>query len=340
LAQAQAWVKANVPGLPASVVEQACKEGTLSLYSLIPPGIAKVNKKFESDIGCVKVNAFQASGGALAERFQQEQEAGKHNADVIQNFSVAFLDEAASKGWLAKYTPPNAGNVPSQWAHAGYWYGIGLDPMGVFWNTKAVSSDQQQRLSSIKTWDQLLGIPGLSGKTGVVDIQSGGTAQLPLYFLQEKYGLDFWSQLASQYKPTIFDSITPLTQRLASGSVAVALDAETTVPGDALDKGAPLQWVYPSPTVGVPQMLGVVNQAPHEAAAQLYMAWSLSKEGLAEWSSDNLLAPINDATPDNRSFAKASWFVNPKSSTYYNADWSAINNALPDLTTKFKSIFK
>jgi ABC-type Fe3+ transport system substrate-binding protein len=186
----------------------------------------------------------------------------------------------------------------------------------------------------------MFGIDGLKGKTGVVDIQSGGTAQLPLYFLQEKYGLQFWDEMEKQYHPTIFDSITPLTQRLASGNVAVALDAETTVPGDALAKGAPLQWVYPSPTVGVPQMLGVVAHAPHMAAAQLYLSWSLSKLGLAEWSSDNLLAPINDTTPDNRSFAKDPWFTNPKSSTYYDADWAKINTALPDLTTKFKSTFK
>jgi ABC-type Fe3+ transport system substrate-binding protein len=339
-AKAKAWVAKNIPGFSASVVEQACKEGKLSLYSLIPPGIAKVNASFESDIGCVKVDAFQASGGALAERFSQEQSAGKHSADVIQNFSVGFLNDAASKGWLEKYTPPNAKNVPSRWSNPSYWYGIGLDPMGVFWNTRAVSGAQQKQLSSIKTWDQLLDIDGLAGKTGVVDIQSGGTAQLPLYFLQDKYGLDYWTKLAAQFKPTVFDSITPLTQRLASGNIAVALDGETTVPGDALAKGAPLQWVYPSPAVGVPQMLGIAGGAPHQAAAQLYMAWSLSQAGLTDWSSFNLLAPISGDVKDNRPFAQKPWFTNPDGSTYYDADWAQINKDLPDLTKTFNKTFK
>ncbi|WP_213453203.1 extracellular solute-binding protein [Rhizomonospora bruguierae] len=340
VAAAKAWVEKNVPELPADVVDRACAEGVLSLYSLIPPGIKKVNEAFQKDIPCVKVEAFQASGGALAERFTQEQQSGKHQADVIQNFSVAFLDGAADKGFLEKYTPPNADNVPARWSRPGFWYGIGLDPMGVFWNTKAVSAAQQQQLSSIKTWDQLLTVEGLAGKAGIVDIKAGGTAQLPLYFLQDKYGIEYWQKLEAQFDPVVFDSITPLTQRLAAGSIAVGLDAESTVPGDALQKGAPLQWVYPQPAVGVPQMLGVAAGAPHMAAAQLYMAWSLSKTGLAKWSSANLLAPVSDSIPDERPFVTEDWFESPPGDAYYDADWPAIEKALPELTTTFTNTFK
>ena len=119
VAAAQAWVEENIPEFPSELVEQACSEGVLSLYALIPPGIQKVNEAFQEDIPCVSVEAFQASGGALAERFTQEQQSGKNMADVIQNFSVAFLDEAAAKGFLENHTPPNASNVPEQWTHPG-----------------------------------------------------------------------------------------------------------------------------------------------------------------------------------------------------------------------------
>jgi len=340
VAAAQAWVEENIPEFPSELVEQACSEGVLSLYALIPPGIQKVNEAFQEDIPCVSVEAFQASGGALAERFTQEQQSGKNMADVIQNFSVAFLDEAAAKGFLENHTPPNASNVPEQWTHPGYWYGIGLTPMGVFWNTYVVSEAQKQQLCAVETWDQLLDVPGLSGNAGIVDLKAGGTAQLPLYFLQDEYGIEYWEKLEDQFDPVVFDSITPLVQRLSSGSIAVGLEIETTVAGDAWEKGAPLQWVYPTPAVGVPQMLAIAADAPHPAAAKLYMAWSLSEPGLTIWSSANMLAPISEDIPDERPFANEDWFDSPSSDTYYNADWEAIGAELPDLTARFEEIFK
>jgi iron(III) transport system substrate-binding protein len=321
------------PGLPPTVVDAACKDGTVMLYSLVFRGeLQDLAARFHKRFPCLTVRTFVGSGGVLAQRYMSEYQAGAYVADVWMNSSPVYGDDLAQKGLLLNWTPPNAARVPALWKREGAWYAVGLAHIGVAWNTDGLTAEQTKFLDGLTRWDQLPMAP-FKGSAGMVDIRAGGTTQLPYYTFEKEYGADFMAKLAA-LKPTVFNAINPLAERLANGEFdfGLAVTADTAIATQWL-KGAPLRWKFLEPGLAVPYFVGVAAKAPHPDAAKLFIAWSLSREGQGIWVSNTGLAPVDKDIPDERKFAHEPWYKLP--TTYYAADWNAISKSLPTDTNRF-----
>lgn len=324
--------------LPADLVQAACKEGKITLYSLIFGGkAASTHPKFHERFPCINVEVFSASGGALSQRYTSEVQAGSRNADLVMNSSPIAGDRMARAGMYLQWTPPTASFIPQQWQKSGYWYAVGLTYLGAAWNTQEISADDKAWIDKATTWKDILASP-FKDRMAMVDLRAGGTTQLAYYYFKEAFGPDGWKQLADRH-PTMFNGINPLADRLAAGEFAFVPHATVdTAMAARWSKGAPLQWKFPEPGLAVPYFLGIATNAPHPNAAKLFLAWSLTPEGQSAWVSESGLAPVSDKATDSRPFAKEAWYKLPHE--IYPADWSKIEETIGSLTEDFRATFR
>ena len=337
LATARQSTSQIAPDLPATLVDAACQEGTVMLYTLVFRGdLEGLAAQFHARFPCLTLKTFVGSGGVLAERFISEYQAGSYVADVWMNSSPVYGDDLAAKGMLLNWTPPDAARVPAIWKHEGAWYSVGLAHIGVAWNTDDLTADQTKWLDGLTRWDQLPSAP-FQGSAALVDIRAGGTTQLPYYMFETQYGPGFMTKLAA-LKPTVFNAINPLADRLGTGefSLGLAVTADTAIATQWL-RGAPVRWKFPEPGLAVPYYIGLPAKAAHPNAAKLFMVWSLSPEGQRLWVSNTGLAPVDKGIQDDRKFAHEAWYKLP--SSYYTVDWNALSAALPTATTRFAAVF-
>ena len=325
------------PDLPASLVDAACQEGTVMLYTLVFRGdLQDLAAQFHARFPCLTLKTFVGSGGVLAQRYISEYQAGSYVADVWMNSSPVYGDDLAAKGMLLNWTPPDAARVPAIWKHEAAWYAVGLAHIGVAWNTDDLTAAQTKWLDGLTRWDQLPSAP-FEGSSALVDIRAGGTTQLPYYMFGKDYGPDFLTKLTA-LKPTLFNAINPLADRLGTGefSLGLAVTADTAIATQWL-QGAPVRWKFPEPGLAVPYYIGLPAKAPHPNAAKLFMTWSLSPEGQRLWVSNTGLAPVDKGVQDDRKFAHEPWYKLPGS--YYIVDWNALSAALPADTARFAAVF-
>jgi iron(III) transport system substrate-binding protein len=334
----EAWAEANLPGISAALVSQACTEGHLMLYAQLGPSLPALEKEFGQHFPCIKIASFQAGGSPLTERFQSEEEARKYIADIVMNSSPALIDELISDGYLAKYVPPNSSRVPQEWQDPGYYYAFGVINMVVSWNSKTVTPQQETALKGIKTWQDVLKIPGMTGKGGVVSVQAGGTDELAIYFFNTKYGPNYLKSLESTFKPTVYDSASPSYLALSKGTVSVLPYSVSLNAEQLYFEGAPIQWVFPTPSLADPLTLSISANAPDPAAARLFETWSLTAEGQEAYVKDYLVTPANPTVPNALAFTKEPWFHAP-STPYYVPPWLTIEHQLSPLTSDFTSVF-
>jgi ABC-type Fe3+ transport system substrate-binding protein len=339
LALAQAWVKQNAPGLPADVLGGAAKEGRIMLYCLnssCPPElIAAFNKSFPF----IKVEAYRASGGAVAERLTSEVRANRAIADIWMNASPGVADRFVKDGLLANYTPPTGDLVPAKWRRDGWWYGIGLLHMGIAWNTEKVSPAEAAWLDKVTSWEQVAN-PMFKGRSAMSHIRAGGTAQIAYAYFQQKLGADFLEKLDGALAPVVYEASGPVGERLVAGEYAYVPHTPTDIGALAtyFKNGAPVRWRYPEPALALPYVAAITKNAPHPNAAKVFMTWSSSLEGQAAWVNVTGLAPMRPDVTDNRSFTKAPWYRAPK--TYWEPDWTRIDEQMPEMTANFKRVFK
>jgi iron(III) transport system substrate-binding protein len=339
LGTANAWIAKNARGLPAGVVRDAAKEGSLMIYCQTSECPQSLIDSFIAVFPFIKVDVYRAPGGALAERFRSEISAKREVADIVMNSSPAVGDSLAADGSLLQWTPPTASQVPAQWAHAGYWYGIGLLHAGIGWNTEKVTPQEEAMLEKITSWKQIAN-PVFKGRTVMGDIREGGFFQMTYSFLRDSYGEKFWVQMRENLQPVILEGSNPAAQRLAAGEYAyspVAISDIGQMVAQFL-KGAPVRWTYPEPGLAVPHFISISKIAPHTNAAKLFTTWALSKDGQSIYVNEVGLAPMRSDIVDNRAITKTGWYKLPK--TYFKPDWAKISREQDATTAAFIKIFE
>ena len=202
--------------IKGNIVDEAANEKTLVMYNLVyPKGLDGVLDKFRTHFPFIKVTSFSLSGGALFERFRTEERSGRHTADIWQHSSPGSADILAEEKLLLDWTPPTDKLIDNKWKSKGHWYPVGLYHIGVAWNTKLVDAQTEKMLMGLKTWKDVAAVDWKE-PIGFAHVRTGGTAYLPLYYLQKTFGEPYFEKLAAK-KPMVLDSNVPLAERLADG---------------------------------------------------------------------------------------------------------------------------
>lgn len=260
----------------AKLLSLAAKEGdTLTLYT--SQGSSKADatvSAFGDAYGDIDVALYRANSETILPRLAEESKAGFHGADVVHVQGLA-MTSLHQDGLIDDYdSPAESDLVPG--AVKNGWVLDSLNSFVVSWNTKLVPAGQQPH-----SWEDLAD-PRWKGKLAIEGGDVDWYKTLHDYFVKDE-------GKSEQEADRLFESIvrnalivrghTNMAQLMAAGEFAVGVNYDGTVDGVRKD-GAPITWHPPvTPLIQEPEGTALAKDAPHPAAAMLWVDWLLSHDG-------------------------------------------------------------
>jgi iron(III) transport system substrate-binding protein len=301
-----------------SLITKAKKEGSILLYCTASQDkVAAWVKGFTAKYG-IKVQIYRAPSNPLYQRFSQEEQVGRDEADVIQLSQLDTVKQAISQGYIAKYTPAGAVKFAAQTVVPGRAYPMYTTLSAVAWNTKLVPAELQAKLDSSTPLSALLD-PRLKGKIAVVDVAAGGPELASdsdiVYHMQHQYGWAYMEKLAKQH-PTVVSSTTDVLGGVESGDYWATLDGYTSVFGPQAVSGAPVAFRALPTSSSAEFYLSTVQQAPHPYAARLFEEWATTLPAQTSLANITQADVLIKGWVDKRQVAKRSWYHAPTSIWY------------------------
>jgi putative spermidine/putrescine transport system substrate-binding protein len=303
----------------AALVEAAKKEGTLTYYhtSAIDP-TATWTKVFSDKYGITTQNV-RGPSYPLFERWLTEERVGQHVADAIQITDTVLIESAHQEGLIADFTPRSGAGIRADMKKEGVWYTIFVNAMGIAWNSQKVTPDEEKMILE-NGWNTLTD-PRWKGRFATGTPASGGSSYSFVYMFlggkRDQFGPEYLKKVAA-LQPKIYDSKSPMYDRLAAGEHAIVDQASQSDMGGLYLKGAPIRWTFPDPTPANLTVQSLSKNAPHPNAARLFQEWAASQEGQAAWFKVAGIAAARDDTVDPRKTSKSdwykeTWYADPKS---------------------------
>jgi ABC-type Fe3+ transport system substrate-binding protein len=302
------FIRSQMPGATPQLVQAARAEGTVTVYAgTFTDSTTNLIKGFNKRFPDIKVETFSAGTAELRQRFLAEENAGRHLADTYTETDTGTLNDFVKQSRFMNYKISTADAYAPGLTGPGYWYPLRVAMTGIAWNTNLVKDADAKALAD---WKGVVD-PRWKGKAGIVDPALGGVAYLPFYAWDKLYGDAFVQQVAAM-KPRVFSSTNPASAALASGDIAVYLNASETGLYPLYLQGAPIRWSLPTPGVGPVTGQGISANAPHPNAAKLWQEYTFSLEGYKLWQEFTGI-PARIGLSDQRKVASESWYKLPTS---------------------------
>lgn len=262
-----------------AVVERANDEGQVVVYTLMPEvQESRMVKAFNVKYPDIRVTVVRGDSATMPSRIAAERQSGSGGADVFTFTDPTWFEHNADA--VKPLDSPSAQAWPAdEWIIDHKAAVSSIAPYGMIaWNTELFPD-------GFKTWDDLLD-PSVKGKLGTRNDPSPGYIGY-LRFLENQLGADYLSRLGEQ-DPKFYTSAVPLAQAVASGEIGVTNVSFPSIVQDLKDKGAPIEAVTPKPGYAVTFTSGVLEQATHPNAAQVYVDFLLSEEGQTAYNGEGL----------------------------------------------------
>jgi iron(III) transport system substrate-binding protein len=233
-----------------------------------------LGEAFEQEFG-IEVEVFDTEPEAQLVRITQEANAGRHSFDITNN-ADSNLEVLSESGLLAAYESDLRSALP-EGAQGEFWTGNRRQAYIVGYNT--------DRVNSADLPADYLGFadPKWAGES-VMELGSvDWYAALNQYFVDErgmsKEDVDtaFARMAANSRTMRGQSAIAPM---LAAGQIGVCLQCFVHHMQDQRDEeGAPVEMALVSPVFVRYDALGMSANAPHPAAAVLFIDWVLKQDG-------------------------------------------------------------
>jgi len=236
----------------------------------------KILDAFTADTG-TRVNfVFLSTGPAMA-RIEAEQ--NNPQADVWMGAPAENHMLAKDRGLSIPYTGGNFSSIQAAFKDPqGYWRSFYMNPMAF-----AVNTEQLRRINAPKptSWQDLLN-PVYRGLIQMPSPQSSGTAYNMVASLVALWGEERAYQYMKSLNPSIqtyTSSGTGPSQAVSTGTCAIGIQF-TPAFFEAIDKGFPLEVVYPSEGVWFENpAVSILKGAKNVEAAQALVNWLTSERG-------------------------------------------------------------
>src|SRR5688572_11785757 len=257
------------PDREKRLIEQARKEGTVSLYtSLAPTESQPMAEAFEKKYG-IKVELWRSQSERVVQRVVSESKAGRNTVDVIATNGPEMESLAREKVLTTYFTPHAADLPPASIPRHRLWMPDRLQFFVVGYNTNLVKREDLPK--SIRGFAD----PKWKGKLAL----EAGDAEWMATLVKkwgEAEGMAFFRKL-SEMRPDVRKGHPLLAQLVSAGEIAVCLTAYSANVETLKRKGAPIDYA-PIDAIARPQGLGISKSAPHPAAALLFADFVLSAE--------------------------------------------------------------
>ena len=136
--------------------------------------------------------------------------------------------------------------------------------MGIAWNSAKVTPEEEKLIRE-GGW-KVLTDPRWKGRIATGTPASGGSSYSYVYMFlggkRDQFGPDFIAKMAA-CKPQVYESKSPMYDRLAAGEHAIVDQASQSDMGGFYQKGAPVRWIFPKPTPANLTVQTISTKAPH-----------------------------------------------------------------------------
>jgi iron(III) transport system substrate-binding protein len=257
-----------------ALVKSANHEGRVVIYGTtqlehMDAMIQGFNKKYPA----IKAQYLRQGRTAVYERILREQQAGVFNADIYGGVAGIQGWQLTQKGLLARHVSPERKAVGDDLKDKeGYWTALYTQSYVVAYNTTQISPNDAPRV-----YDDLLS-PKWTGKMGM-DEEDFEWYVAMIDVMGKEKGMPFMRRLAQQ-KLLFGRSSTFRIQLLCAGEYALDIGMHFSTVESARKKGCPVNWVVLEPGYKRPPIvIAMAKNAPHSAAARLFIDYTLSRDG-------------------------------------------------------------
>jgi iron(III) transport system substrate-binding protein len=272
------------------LIETAKKEREVVFYTTTNLEEAgAMSGRFKAKYPFLDVNINRAEGERIVTKVLQEARAKKSLVDVMQT-PAFYLHALKKRGILGEYSSPEDQFYPRNFKEEKSWTTTYYNPYVVLYNTKLVS---QQNLP--KRYEDLLN-PFWKNKM-ILEKDKIDWFTAMLQILGREKGVKYMRDLSRQ-NPMLRIGQTLITQLVAAGEIALQINANAVSVNRLKQRGAPIDWVALGPLPGLMVGVGLMSQAPHPAAARLFVDFLLSKEGQQLYQSAGRLIARSDLPQD------------------------------------------
>lgn len=258
-----------------ALVDAAKSEGALTWYtSYTDTETNALIKVFNQAYPGIKVTTQQGTASDLTARLETEQKASTFKADLVQG-DASYAQLLLKSGALQPYSPPDKPTPPDALGMPdGYANVDAVLTTVIAYNPSALAKQGLTAPTSLQDLTQ----PRWKGKFSADD-----TAVNWYESLVGSIGHDQAQHLATELgdnKPMMSESHTEALTQVQSGEPAASIAVYGYLAAK-LAKATPdrVAFVNPDPLPSSPDLIELVRNAPHPAAAELFMGWLLSKDG-------------------------------------------------------------
>jgi len=211
----------------------------------------------------IKNNYIRGDETALVSRILTEEQAGKHNFDVLSTTSAHLLIPA---GVALKWASPNSALVdPDYKDPAEMWVGIYAN-----WNIIQVNTDKVKK-GEIKTYEDVAN-PKWKGQV-VIDDTDYEWYQGMVKIRGQAATDTLLKKIVSTTGVVVLNGHGTINDKITAGEYAIALNQYLNQPERSKRLGGPTDWVAVEPIVAqLGKIVGSKN-APHPNAAKLLANW-------------------------------------------------------------------
>ena len=256
-------------------VAAAKTEGRVVIYGSLETSTVNIIKKAFKEKYGIDLDYWWSSSTKITDRITTEFRAGKQLFDVTLNHRP-LLKIMKKEGIIGSFSSPAFQYFPPEVIDPDVGPAYRNVIIGILYNEAYIKDEQAP-----KSYEDILN-PKWKGKFVMADPTSHTTTTQWLASFQKIMGKEkadrFIRGLGAQ-KPVLVDSITPAAQKILTGEVPIGFTFTKYVIIFGKE-GAKLDYVKVNKMLGDGQYIGVSSKPPHPNAAQLFIDYFLSEEGM------------------------------------------------------------
>lgn len=253
----------------------AKKEGKVVIYGSLETSTVNILEKLFKQKYGVDIDYWWSASTKVTDRIMTEFRAGKQLFDVTLNHSP-LLKIMKKEGVMGKLNSPAFKFYPAEVFDPEVGPAYRNVVIGIIYNEAYIKPSEAP-----KSYEDLLD-PKWKGKFVMADPTRHTTTIQWLASFHKIMGKEkaerYIRGLAAQ-KPVFADSITPASQKILSGEVPIGF-AFTKYIAIYGKEGAKVDYVKVDKMLGDGQYMGISSKPPHPNAAQLFIDFFLSEEGM------------------------------------------------------------
>jgi iron(III) transport system substrate-binding protein len=280
-------LKSITLGAVAAVLMAGVAHADITVYTAGPQSlIDKMSEGFTKETG-IKVNVFQATTGKVMARI--EAEASNPVVDVLISASWDTATDFEKRGWLVKYSSPNAAKVPD-FLKSDYAVAQGVSALGIAWNTKSGTPKPAEWSDLTKAeYKDMVNIPdpAQSGSAFELTAALAGQDDFKLFKDLQANGAIIAGANAEALNPVL------------QGAKAAVFGAVDYITLAAAKKGESVEVVFPaSGTVIAPRPAMILNWSKNQDEAKKFIDYMLSDAGQKMVAAQMLMPARSDVAAD------------------------------------------